>query len=57
LKKTRIQGLVSTFGEKKPGELGALFDSSGKLCVCVVNGSAAARLGSRVGDSVEVIFG
>jgi S-adenosylmethionine hydrolase len=57
LKKTRIQGLVKTFGEKKPGELGALFDSSGKLCVCVVNGSAAARLGSRVGDAVEVIFG
>lgn len=54
---TRIFGLIRTFGEKLPGELAALIDSSGRLCVCVVNGSAAARLGSQVGDSIEVLFG
>lgn len=54
---TRIQGLVRTFGEKSPGELAALFDSSGKLCISVVNGSAAARLGSQPGEPVEVVIG
>ncbi|MCZ7552228.1 MAG: SAM-dependent chlorinase/fluorinase [Anaerolineales bacterium] len=50
----QITGLARTFGDKKPGELTALFDSSEKLCISVVNGSAAARLGSRVGEAVEV---
>lgn len=54
---TQIDGLVRTFGEKEPGELVALFDSSGKLCISVVNGSAAARLGSQTGDAVEVTLG
>jgi hypothetical protein len=51
-----IPGLVRTFGEGQPGELVALFDSSGMLSICVVNGDAAARLGVKIGDLLEVHF-
>jgi hypothetical protein len=51
-----IRGLVDTFGERAPGELIALFGSTGNLIVSVVNGSAAARLGIKIGDSLDVIF-
>jgi S-adenosylmethionine hydrolase len=50
-----IQGIVRTFGDCEPGQLVALFDSSGKLSVCVVNGNAAQRLQARVGDCVEMV--
>jgi len=50
-----IHGLVKTFGERPPGELIALYGSSGNLIVAVVNGNAAARLGAKVGERVEVI--
>ncbi len=50
----RIRGLKRTFGDGQPGELVALFDSEGKLSICVVNGSAAARLDVQVGAKVEV---
>jgi hypothetical protein len=50
----RIDGLARTFGDGQPGQLVALFDSSGKLSICVVNGDAAAALGARVGDPLEV---
>jgi S-adenosyl-L-methionine hydrolase (adenosine-forming) len=50
-----IQGIVRTFGEGQPGQLIALFDSSARLSVCVVNGSAAQKLQARVGDRVEVV--
>ncbi|MDP3185042.1 MAG: SAM-dependent chlorinase/fluorinase, partial [Anaerolineales bacterium] len=49
-----IRGLVNTFGERPIGELIALFGSTGNLIVSVVNGSAAARLNAKVGDTVEV---
>ena len=45
-----IRGLVKTFGECAPGELAALFGSTGNLIVSVVNGSAAQKLGAKVGD-------
>jgi S-adenosyl-L-methionine hydrolase (adenosine-forming) len=51
---TTIQGMVKTFGERQPGELVALFGSTGNLIVSVVNGSAAARLGVQVGG--EIVF-
>ena len=51
-----IHGLVRTFGDGKPGEMVALFDSSGRLSVCEVNGSAARRLNAQPGDPVELIF-
>lgn len=51
-----ITGLVKTFGERPPGELAALFDSSGYLSICVVNGDAARHLGARVGSPVHVLI-
>jgi S-adenosylmethionine hydrolase len=50
-----IQSIVGTFGDGQPGQLIALFDSSSRLSVCVVNGNAAQRLQARVGDRVEVV--
>ncbi len=49
-----IKGLVGTFGERANGELITLFGSTGNLIVSVVNGSAADRLGIKVGDSLDV---
>jgi S-adenosylmethionine hydrolase len=49
-----IRGLVKTFGERAPGELAALFGSTGNLIVSVVNGSAAQTLNAKVGDLFEV---
>jgi len=53
---TDIQGLVRTFGERPAGELVALFGSTGNLIVSVVNGSAAERLGTVVGEPIEVLL-
>jgi S-adenosyl-L-methionine hydrolase (adenosine-forming) len=49
-----IDGLVQTFGERPPGELVALYGSTGNLIVAVVNGSAAQRLQGQPGDTLEV---
>jgi len=49
-----IHGMVRTFGERPPGELVALYGSTGNLIVSVVNGNAALRLNAKVGDLVEV---
>jgi S-adenosylmethionine hydrolase len=49
----RLGPLAETFGDRPEGELVALVGSTGDLIVSVVNGSAADRLGSRVGDPVE----
>ncbi len=51
-----IRGMVRAFGERPPGELVALYGSTGNLIASVVNGSAAERLRARVGDPVEVII-
>ncbi len=51
----QIDGLVSTFGERPPGELVALFDSDDRLAISIVNGSAARELGAAVGTPVEVL--
>jgi S-adenosylmethionine hydrolase len=56
LAEARIHGLVRTFGEGRMGELVALFDSSGMLSICLVNGSAASRLGVKIGDPLEALF-
>ncbi len=50
----QIDGLVSTFGERPPGTLVALFDSSGSLAISVVNGSAKQLLGANIGDEIEL---
>lgn len=51
-----IRGLVHTFGDRPPGELIALYGSTGSLIISVVNGSAASRLSAQVGDPVEVLL-
>jgi S-adenosyl-L-methionine hydrolase (adenosine-forming) len=51
-----ISGLVDTFGDRPPGEMIALFGSTGNLIISVVNGSAAARLGLHVGEGVRVLM-
>jgi hypothetical protein len=52
----QITRLVSTFGDGAVDQLVALFDSAGKLSICVVNGNAAKRLKVGGGDPMEVIF-
>jgi len=52
-----IRGMVRTFGERPPGELVALYGSTGNLIISVVNGDAARRLNASVGDQVTVILG
>ena len=56
VKGEKIAGMVSTFGERPPGTLVALFDSNGSLAISVVNGSASEFLQASVGDKIEVIF-
>lgn len=51
-----VTRLSAAFGDRPAGELIALIGSSGDLILAVVNGSAAARLGCRVGDAVEVTW-
>lgn len=51
-----IEGMVKTFGERPPGELIALYGSTGNLIISVVNGNAAQHLGVHVGDPVRVEF-
>lgn len=46
--------LVATFGEVPSGELLAYVDSRGALALAVNGGSAATRLGLRVGDEVPL---
>ncbi len=56
LGQTEIRGLVDTFGERPVGQVIALLGSTGNLIVSVVNGSAAQKLGARVGDPFEADF-
>src|SRR5215216_244259 len=50
-----IHGMVNTFGERPVGELIALLGSTGNLGIAVVNGNATQKLGTKLGDIVEVI--
>ncbi|HCU57998.1 MAG TPA: hypothetical protein DF984_07250 [Anaerolineaceae bacterium] len=50
-----VDGLVTSYGHCNPGDLVALVDSESFVEIAEVNGSAARRLGLRVGDPVEVI--
>jgi S-adenosylmethionine hydrolase len=51
-----IEGLCTAFGERPPGALMALMDSSDHLSIAVVNGSAAKRLKTGVGAEALVTF-
>ena len=50
----QIGGLARTFGERAPGGLLALYSPMYYLMIAVTNGNAAAELGARVGDPVQV---
>lgn len=56
LNENEIKGMVNTFGERPVGDLVALIGSTGNLGIAVVNGNAQERLGTRVGDGVEVVY-
>jgi S-adenosyl-L-methionine hydrolase (adenosine-forming) len=49
-----IEGMCNAFGDRPPGSLMALMDSSDHLSIAVVNGSAAARLKAAPGMQVWV---
>lgn len=49
-----IEGLVTSYGHRKPGDLIALVDSENYIEISVVNGNAAEALGAQLGDIVEV---
>ncbi|HVF25126.1 MAG TPA: SAM-dependent chlorinase/fluorinase [Anaerolineales bacterium] len=49
-----INGLVNTFGERPIGELIALIGSTGNLGIALVNGDAAAKLGVKPGNEIQV---
>lgn len=50
----RIHGMVRTFGERPPGTLIALADSSGYLAISLVQRNAARYLGVSAGDPVII---
>lgn len=50
----RIDGLVTTFGDRPVGTLIALYGTSHDLMISIVNGDAARTLNASLGDSVEV---
>lgn len=52
-----VPGLAGTFGQARPGELVALYGSSGDLLIAQVQGSAARTLGVRAGEPVTVMPG
>lgn len=51
-----INGLAHTFGDAPEGELAAMIGTEEDLIVAVVQGSAAARLGIKTGEPIQVIF-
>jgi S-adenosylmethionine hydrolase len=48
--------ITDTFAEAEEGELVAMFDSSDRLSLCVVNGNAASRLGASRFEPVTAII-
>ena len=55
LKGHEIEGLVSSFGYRDPGEFIAVVGSEGYIAVAIVNGNAADVLGVMTGDVIEVL--
>lgn len=51
-----ISGISNAYGDRKPGEFAAIFDSDELLSLAVVNGSAARQLNAATGTPVEIIF-
>ncbi len=55
IKNETIEGIVPSYGHRKPGDLVAVTDSEGFVEIAVVNGSAAKKFNIQL-DLVEVIF-
>ena len=49
--------ITDTFGKAEEGDLVAMFDSSGRLSLCIVNGSAASLMGATRFEPVTAIIG
>ncbi|PQO39158.1 hypothetical protein C5Y96_04660 [Blastopirellula marina] len=50
-----VDGIVSTYGEREPGESAALLGSSGQVEWAVVQGSAAQKYGFEAGMAVKIV--
>jgi S-adenosylmethionine hydrolase len=50
-----VRGLVSSYGERRAGELVALVNSEDFIELAIVNGNAAKFLNAQAGDIIEVI--
>ncbi len=51
-----VTGIIASYGQRNPGDLVAVVDSEGFIEIAVVNGSAAARLGAKLGDQIEILI-
>lgn len=51
----KLTGLVSTYGDREPGEVVALLGSTGQLEVAIVQGDAAQKCGLRPGIPVKIV--
>lgn len=56
LRGREVNGVVTSYGHRAPGDVVALVDSEEFIEIAVVNGNAAATLGAKVNDPVEVIL-
>ncbi|HWQ04379.1 MAG TPA: SAM-dependent chlorinase/fluorinase [Longilinea sp.] len=56
LGKAEVSGIIASYGQRNPGDLVAVVDSEGFIEIAVVNGSAAARLGAKLGDVIEILI-
>ena len=50
-----IDGVIESYGHRKPGDLVAVVDSEGYIEIAIVNGDAASILNATTGDIVEVL--
>jgi len=53
--KTKVDGVVRTFGEREPGDIIALYNSTDFLMLAMVNGNVAAPEKIQIGDPVTVV--
>ena len=51
-----VHGSVNAYGDGHPGDLVALVDSSGRLSLGVVNGSAQNYLDGKINDPVDLLY-
>jgi S-adenosyl-L-methionine hydrolase (adenosine-forming) len=52
-----VRGISDSYGNRQAGDFVAVVDSEAFIELAIVNGNAAQKLGAKVGDVVDVIFG